>query len=101
MTVQPCHKSCLIHLLVSDGALEDTFLEVMNEGAAGPVATGTSFMVGLAVTCLVFAVVSGVSQLVQSMGVVTSERMALSCTEKAGRRVIEATVKWSLNNACL
>lgn len=80
MTLSPFLFLPLTHLLVSDRALENTFLGVVDEGAAGPVAAATCLMVGLAVACLVLAVVSGAAQLVQSVGVVTSGMTVLGCT---------------------
>lgn len=45
----------------------------MDEGAASPVAAAARFVVGLTVAGLVLAVVRGVAQLVQAVGVVTPE----------------------------
>lgn len=62
---------CFTHLLVSDGALEDALLRVVDEGAAGTVAAAAHLVVGPAVASLVLAVVDCPAHLLQAVGVVT------------------------------
>ena len=61
------------HLFVCNGALEDAFLRVVDEGAASTVTAAPPLVVGLAVSRLVLAVVSRPAQLLEAMGIVTPE----------------------------